>query len=284
MLDKETENVFADFYNSTRDLIADRFSSPFIFSFVISWIIANYKIVMTIFTEQTDNFTLDYKFWLIGEYLDLYKCFFLPLLLATFYTFIYPYINNEIAKFTLKRKNDLKSSKIIIEKSSVKTEEEVEKIIEYYLKNERNNKAEINNLRSEIAIIQESRDLLQAELLKYESENHKNGVIKVLEDTRTNEERLKEAKPEAEAELEPQLDPVETFIVKVLGLAYNDKIDSIDEKKLLDNNKFNRTDMQIGIDALQNRGLIKRTYSSSARGYTLKLEVAGLKEFKKVII
>lgn len=269
MLDKEADNVFTDFYNSTRDLIADRFSSPFIFSFVISWIITNYKIVMTILTEQTDNFTLDYKFWLINEYLNIYSSFWLPLILATFYTFIYPYIDKEIAKFTISRKNDLKSAKIKIEKSRTKTADEVEKIIEYYLKNERSIKNEINNLRSEIAITQQSHDLLQSKLLEYENKDDKSNLIKKLEVANSfNDESI---------------DNVEAFIINVLGLAINEKFDSLDENKLMDNKNYNRTDMKIAIDSLQNKGLISKEYINGQRGYALKLEVDGLKIFKKLV-
>ena len=77
MDNKSEDNVFTEFYNSARDLILDRISSPLLFSFVIAWMISNYKIIMVVFTNQTEGFVFDYKIQLIQSYLELSHGFFI---------------------------------------------------------------------------------------------------------------------------------------------------------------------------------------------------------------
>jgi hypothetical protein len=144
---KSEENLFTEFYNSTRDLIADRLSSPFIFSFVITWLISNYKIVMVIFTTQSESFVFDYKIQLIENFLNVRHGLIYPLIGACFYTFAYPFIDQEISKFTLKRKMAIRNDKNQIEKTQLRTAEEVKAIHLRHFKIEQEYKNELENTR-----------------------------------------------------------------------------------------------------------------------------------------
>lgn len=155
------DNVFTEFYNSARDLILDRISSPLLFSFVIAWMISNYKIIMVVFTNQTEGFVFDYKIQLIQSYLELSHGFFYPLMGACFYTFVYPFIDQKIAKFTLERKMVMRNDKNKIEKAQLLTAEEVKAIHLRHFKIEEDCKSEIersktteNQLRTQIDELQ----------------------------------------------------------------------------------------------------------------------------------
>lgn len=161
MDNKSEDNVFTEFYNSARDLILDRISSPLLFSFVIAWMISNYKIIMVVFTNQTEGFVFDYKIQLIQSYLELSHGFFYPLMGACFYTFVYPFIDQKIAKFTLERKMVMRNDKNKIEKAQLLTAEEVKAIHLRHFKIEEDCKSEIersktteNQLRTQIDELQ----------------------------------------------------------------------------------------------------------------------------------
>ncbi len=114
-MEKEN-NLFEEYLKSAKDLVFERFSSPLIFSFTVSWLISNYKILMVIFTDQTNYFPLEHKIWLIGEYLNWTNGLLYPMIASCFYTFLYPFLDNKISKFTLQRKLEKRNDIHALEK------------------------------------------------------------------------------------------------------------------------------------------------------------------------
>lgn len=161
---KSEENMFAEFYNSTRDLISDRLSSPFIFSFIVTFLISNYKIVMVIFTNQSESFVFDYKIQLIESYLNLTHGLIYPFIGACFYTFLYPFIDQLITSFTLKRKLAIRNDKNKIEKTQLLTAEEVKAIHLRHFKVEQDYKLDIENARATESQLRAQIDNIQKRL------------------------------------------------------------------------------------------------------------------------
>lgn len=161
---RNDESLFIEFYNSAKDLILDRVFSPFIFSFVIAWLISNYKIIMVIFTEQAESFVFDYKIQLIENYLEPFHGLLYPFLGACFYTFLYPFIDQKIAKFTLGRKMAMRDDKNEMEKAQLLTTEEVRAIHLRHFKIEQEYKVELEQARAAEGQLRTQIESLQGEI------------------------------------------------------------------------------------------------------------------------
>lgn len=141
MASSEDNNFLTDTFTSAKELITERFSSPFIFSFLVSWIIFNYKSVIIAFTDVSESFSIDEKLCLINESLlktsfnfpftdipILLNAFVLPFMAACFYTFIYPFADYYITKFTLERKVQIRNARIVAEGKITYSQKDVQKI------------------------------------------------------------------------------------------------------------------------------------------------------------
>ena len=79
--------------------VKDRISSPLFFSFIISWLITNWKITLAIISynqSEIQNAGYDSIFGFIDQHLSFNKYFGIPLLVAVLYTIFYPIIKNFI--------------------------------------------------------------------------------------------------------------------------------------------------------------------------------------------
>jgi len=82
--------------------LKNRFSNPLFFSFVIGWLVVNWKIVVGLLFYSNAQLQKDgYSsyFDLIFKTSNFEKTFFFPLLIAIGYTFFFPIIRNLIAMF-----------------------------------------------------------------------------------------------------------------------------------------------------------------------------------------
>ncbi len=97
--------------------------SPFLISFIISFIIYNYRFLMILFAGNID---LDIKFDRLDKEGVGIVGLLVPFGTAIFYTGIYPLFGNWLYEVTLKYKNDAKKRKVKAESLSIKTEKEYE--------------------------------------------------------------------------------------------------------------------------------------------------------------
>ena len=159
--DNVESNFLEDLYESARELVTDRFSSPFIFSFIVSWLVLNYQAVIVIFTEVSEKFSINTKLDLIHQYLVnssisvpslensiLLKAFIWPLIAACFYTFIYPFADYYITKFTLNRKVNIRNVRTRAEEKIIYSQKDVQKIYQQHLRVENDLTAQLK--RAEI--------------------------------------------------------------------------------------------------------------------------------------
>ena len=184
-----------DIYSSARELITERFSSPFIFSFVISWLIFNYKVVILALADSSEQLSVIDKIDSIQSCLHsstftipvinypiLLNGFLWPLLAATFYTFVYPFADYFITKFTTSRKVVIRNMRIEKEEKVFYRFKEVQKI---YIKHAEDDKS----WRGRI----ESAEIIEAQ---------QNAVIKSLQDKLNEEINKKSSMPSARTQEE----------------------------------------------------------------------------------
>jgi FimV-like protein len=152
----QNPSILDDVSASFKSLVTERFTSPFLFSFVVSWLIINHKVVILSFSDATDKFTIDKKFELLNSVLNssfvevpfsdktlLLNGFFFPLISAVFYTFVYPFADYYITKFTLERKVSLRNLRLQKEREIFYTYEDVQKIYSKNFEDEKRWKARL---------------------------------------------------------------------------------------------------------------------------------------------
>lgn len=79
--------------------VGERLRNPFLFSYLITWLIANYKIIIGLFFYTNDQLKTDgYNsyFDLINKTTNWWTCLWIPLIGATVYTFAFPYFKRFI--------------------------------------------------------------------------------------------------------------------------------------------------------------------------------------------
>jgi FimV-like protein len=163
----EGGSFLEDAYTSARELITERFSSPFIFSFVASWLIFNYKVVILALTDSSEQLPVINKIDSIQCVLHsstftipfinfpiLLNGFLWPFLAATFYTFAYPYADYYITKFTTSRKVDIRNMRIEKEENVFYKFNDVQKIYIKHAEDEKSLRDRIE--RAEITEAQQS--------------------------------------------------------------------------------------------------------------------------------
>lgn len=87
--------------NEILDSIRERFSSPLIFSFLISWLIVNWQIpIAVVFYESSAPFGIpEDLLQYITAYSDGYRLLLWPTLLSLAYTFLSPIVRNIVSAF-----------------------------------------------------------------------------------------------------------------------------------------------------------------------------------------
>ncbi|MDI1361745.1 hypothetical protein [Methylotenera sp.] len=210
MASSEDNNFLTETFTSAKELITERFSSPFIFSFFVSWIIFNYKVAIITFTDVSDSFSIENKLSLINStlvksslsvpYVDvviLLNAFALPFMAACFYTFIYPFADYYITRFTLDRKVKIRNARVLSEGKIVYSQKDVQKIYLQYSVAEKDltsriERAEVteNQLRTQLESLEKliaSQKLAEDERIKSESEKSQNESNKPLAKSETIE-------------------------------------------------------------------------------------------------
>jgi hypothetical protein len=124
------KNIFSELTNSIKAKLYDFHYSPFISSFVISWIIINHKYLLILFSKEKLELKLEmlnkYQFEIIYGYPT---SFIIPVVIALFYVFFYPLIAFIFYKVTLIYQEMMRSEKHKIENKTLITLEEKEILI-----------------------------------------------------------------------------------------------------------------------------------------------------------
>ena len=271
MEENKEEDFLTESINSTRNFLFDRVSSPFIFSFIASWLVSNYKIILALFTNTSDSFVFEYKNQLITDYINLTHCLIIPFIVACLYTFGYPYVDRKISKFSLNRKLDIRNDKYSILKTQMRTPDEVEEIRQYHIQREKILKEEIATTRNEADSAQRKLTLLQDNSKVIEAQTKKISQDEALE------QRLN--KVQKPSEYPKILGKDEMMIISMLG-EIKDKFNRTVEEKIVWENGMSVIESKIAIADLIKKGYITRDYNSRSKAYDLELTIDGMKAYK----
>lgn len=153
----KNQSILDDLGSSFKSLITERFTSPFLFSFVVSWLIFNHKLLILSFSDATDKFPISEKFKLFdsvlhSSYLEipftekvlLLDGFIFPLISAVFYTFVYPFADYYITKFTLERKVNIRNLRVQKEHDTYYTFDDVQKVYSKHFEDEKRWKSRLD--------------------------------------------------------------------------------------------------------------------------------------------
>jgi hypothetical protein len=228
------------------DSIGERLKSPLIFSFFISWLIINWRVIVCLFwfdrailLSEGYNSQVEY----IESKLNVWKSFILPLGGALIYIFGYPYIRNAIAVFRtgitvkgeIQRMEAGKIGMISIDKyiAKVKSVEEQKKRLEMHLASEATAIAE---KESEITSLRHQVTNLNREIQRHHDTFDKHGeeLHNLANDL---EETKKVLRKYEESEKSSRLDGDWTVRVGSLEYEwrfYSGKISQLDEKSYYD--------------------------------------------------
>lgn len=114
--------------------VKSRMASPLLGSFILSWPVVNHRLMLILFGEGSFPEKLDYianklySGW-FQEYLNLFVA---PLLFASFYTFIYPYIDKWLTLYAVRRAAEKARDVLIAERKIPFDENDQLKYFEQY--------------------------------------------------------------------------------------------------------------------------------------------------------
>lgn len=167
-----------DLTNKMKDVLFHRVSSPIFSSFLISWLVCNYRIVILFFSSLEPRYKI-YEIELLTSKEDAYwQLYLIPLIFALFYATAFPFIESYIYKIWLAGNRRLMEAKAESDGKTSLSQEQVNEL-----------RQELYDYRSKYLTLIDSNELqiktLKAELLA-QSDNH-NNFIKSLRTSLTDD-------------------------------------------------------------------------------------------------
>ena len=154
--------MFDEINKSIKAILYERVSSPLAGSFIISWIIINWKIVLAIFSSLPVKLKIDFIQTLnptVFHYL-IYGLI-TPFISSLLFILIYPKITKKIYHYWHKEKVELQNEKLKLEQKRLLTQEESQKIITKLILLENSKNEEITSKDKEIEQLKENIKVLQ---------------------------------------------------------------------------------------------------------------------------
>lgn len=242
------DGILSDLSESFKSIVLDRFSSPLILSFSISWSIINFRLILIMFSGEN----IDKKLTLIDKYLFtpenhyLLYCFFYPFISSCLYVFIYPYFNRLILRFVLQRKLDEMKDKSDLEKSATFSFEDVQKLMGRHLK-------EIDSYKTRIKNLEQSESILQSQI---------DDLTKIKPETidfDSDENTVKVASVESEPKPKYQeLTNDMVNVINVLAHSENRGVRAMSAADITTSARIPVINTNIALDELQSRQLINK--------------------------
>lgn len=262
MEDDIKENFLADMYFETKSFFADRLSSPLISSFVISWLISNYQVILIIFADTKINHKLKLLNWYfhtdyllfsktyLGIPCWLYFGILIPISASYLYIYQFPKIGNLFALQAFRTRAKLSRDKSVEEKKESKTPEQVEAIHEYYRK--------INGR-------------LDAKIKAHEiTAESQQSVIDSLETQLKSEKKANLEKKSAPTKsLYDSLSDDQIAIIDFLGKNVDEGRENPNAQVIQRYTKLNNSKIIFALDKLINSNYIKDDYYDGVRTYEL---------------
>lgn len=145
--------MLADILQSAKQSLTERFASPLMGSFVISWCLWNWKFLVILFSNASvsQTFALIEKVSFPNTEVLVTRGILYPLLTAAVYIFVYPYPAKLVYAYTLRRQREINQIKQSIADETPLTLEESRRLRAEYIEHERKNTEVIGKLNDEIA-------------------------------------------------------------------------------------------------------------------------------------
>lgn len=245
-------NIFADLLAGMRNLLAERLVSPLLPTFIASWLIVNYRVLLTIISDEN----LEAKFSIIDTVLFpswtclLAKGFLIPLVISLGYIFLYPIPSKWVYGYALNNQRKLREKRQEVEKARVYTVEESQKLMTYYYDRESRIQEQLSQRMQDI-------EQLRAKIAE-------------LEQAQTNSTLADPSPPLQATEPSSQkpLSIIELGVLKALSLAESQGKTYVEEeniRQILGKHGKDVTGLRIVLVDLIGRGLIARTSAGRYR-------------------
>ncbi|MYM68245.1 hypothetical protein GTP45_15600 [Pseudoduganella sp. FT55W] len=241
-----------DLIKTVKAQLYDRLGSPLIFSFSISWILWNYRmiVILTSSLSPSDKFLAIDLLGLIWESSTWFWAVHLgvgPLATSAAYIFVYPFIEKGIFEFTLNKRKELKQVRQRIEDETPVTEEEAKEL-----------RGLSNDLYREHRAILKDRD---EEIAKLKVS------IRELKDEIENQTKTQQTMPLPKKDPLPELEPSQERLLATIGkISTESEFASFEE--LLKESENSNIKVQYDIDVLERHRYIQ-DYHGGGTGYIL---------------
>lgn len=147
-----------DIFQSAKQSLLERLSSPLLGAFSLSWCAWNWKFLVILFSDASvsGTFALVDKMAFPDYSAVLLRGLFFPLISACIYVFLYPYPARYIYEFSLRRQREINQTKQRIAEETPLTLEESRRLRAEYVENERRHVEVVQRLNDEIARLNEA--------------------------------------------------------------------------------------------------------------------------------
>jgi hypothetical protein len=241
-----------DIFQSAKQNLLERLSSPFLGSFVISWCAWNWKFLVILFSDAsvTGTFTLVDQVAFPNFSTALLRGILFPLISACVYVFLYPYPARYMYEFSLRRQREINQTKQRISEETPLTLEESRRLRTEYVEAERRHVEIVQRLNEEIARLNEA----------VEARGKKNELIPL-----TGPEKFYD-----------KLDETQLELLRLLEKTGGEST----ETDLVQQSPDTRVKTEFNIGELERRKLISRNFSNRAKTY----QIAFTHEGRRVLL
>lgn len=244
--------MFNEILTSLKSYLYDRAVSPLMGSFIVSWVLFNYKFILILLSESpvVQKFAMIQTF-IFSTNVDIFLCGFLyPLLISLVYIYVYPHPAKWVFTYTRKRQVEINEIRKNIEQEtllSVKDSQEIRRKI-YELEDLHQN--EVHKKNTEI-------DALKAELRD----------LSIDSSSTLSTSKIPEDKNEKKSELNEKLDEGHYQILKII----DDIQTSLFESDIQESSNAGKSTIRHLLDELVQMNLLNQEYDehSNKNAYTL---------------
>lgn len=159
--DTNNTNTLDDIAQGIKNVILERFSSPFLLSFAIAWLLINLQFVVIVLSDANIHYKLKLIVWYFKDSSSslwhISHIWAGPLIYALGYTFGYPYFSRVVQKFITQRKIIEMQDRQEAEKNEVFTRKYIDRI---YLRHGN----EVTRYKADILKLQDTEAQLLAQL------------------------------------------------------------------------------------------------------------------------
>lgn len=258
---EEESNLAKDLLGGMRSLIKERLVSPLLPAFILSWLIWNYRVILTILSDED----LETKFSVIEKMFPTFwiHCLdgvLVPLSFSLAYIYLYPLASIPVYRFALVNQRKLREERQKAENEKLLSEEDKQKILAFAYDQKISSQKQVDQQVQEI-------EQLRAKITELEKPQRQN-----------KEARGMVQKPTPDSKTE-DLAEDKFKVLAALSFAENKGIEKTEEKDLKKIITDNVTELKIVLEELERANLLQKGFNSNGPTYAITHE--GRKAYKK---